>query len=174
MTFKEIMAALFSTSESTYYKWKKENRPIINLLSQYFSVKELEDFVTTSQITKFELIKELSVEELEAKLSNIGYYDRDQRVQEIILLLKKYSTKELLNALNYCFDKYEMTNRWNYDKYAIIEKIRNLLQDQSHNDLIIDFNEKIGFDFNINDIKAIEYLLMRFKVYNTLYEIEED
>lgn len=44
MTFKETMATLFSTAEGTYYKWKKEERPIIKLLDKYFSKEELEEF----------------------------------------------------------------------------------------------------------------------------------
>lgn len=54
MTFKETMAALFSTAEGTYYKWKREERPIILLLEKYFTKEDLEEFLETGKIRKFE------------------------------------------------------------------------------------------------------------------------
>ena len=57
MTFKQTMAKIFDTAEGTYYKWKKENRPIINLLDKYFSVNELNEFLNEKKISRFELHK---------------------------------------------------------------------------------------------------------------------
>ena len=58
MTFKETMAAIFSTAEGTYYKWKREKRPIIALLEKYFTKQDLEEFLQTGKISKFEVIQE--------------------------------------------------------------------------------------------------------------------
>jgi len=58
MTFKQTMAAIFNTAEGTYYKWKRENRLIIALLEKYFTQSDLEEFIETSKISKFELLKE--------------------------------------------------------------------------------------------------------------------
>ena len=44
MTEREIYMNLFDVSINTYYNWKKENRPIINLLDKYFSKEDLEEF----------------------------------------------------------------------------------------------------------------------------------
>lgn len=60
MTFKETMATLFSTAEGTYYKWKKEDRPIIKLLDKYFSKEELEEFLRTGKINKLENLNSYS------------------------------------------------------------------------------------------------------------------
>ncbi|MDY0122849.1 hypothetical protein [Sulfurimonas sp.] len=54
MTFKETMAAVFASSEGAYYKWKKENRPIITLLDKYFSREDLEEFLETGKVAKLE------------------------------------------------------------------------------------------------------------------------
>ena len=62
MTFKEVMAAIFSTAEGTFYKWKRENRPIISLLETYFNKEELEEFLKTGKISKMETLNR--VEEL--------------------------------------------------------------------------------------------------------------
>lgn len=61
MTFKETMATLFSTAEGTYYKWKKEERPIIKLLDKYFSKEELEEFLSTGKINKLENLNSYSL-----------------------------------------------------------------------------------------------------------------
>lgn len=58
MTFKETMAELFSTAEGTYYKWKREKRPIIALLDIYFSKEDIEEFLETGKISKFEILEE--------------------------------------------------------------------------------------------------------------------
>lgn len=56
MTFKETMANLFSASEGAYYKWKRENRPIIQLVDKYLSKENIEEFLKTGKIQKFETI----------------------------------------------------------------------------------------------------------------------
>ena len=61
MTFKETMAKLFSTSEGTYYKWKKEERPIIKLLEKYFDKADLEEFINENKITKIDKFKSLEI-----------------------------------------------------------------------------------------------------------------
>lgn len=75
MTFKETMAGLFATSEGTYYKWKKEKRPIINLLEAYFTKDELVEFLHTTQIRRQEIVKNYTLEELQNKLSDITMND---------------------------------------------------------------------------------------------------
>jgi hypothetical protein len=57
MTFKETMANLFSASEGAYYKWKREKRPIIQLVDKYLSKEDIEEFLETGEIKKFENIK---------------------------------------------------------------------------------------------------------------------
>lgn len=49
-----IMSQLFDFNSSTYYRWKKEKRPIINLLEKYFLKSDLEEFLETGRILKFE------------------------------------------------------------------------------------------------------------------------
>lgn len=74
MTFKQVMAGLFSTAEGTYYKWKKEKRPIITLLEKYFTKEDLEEFLEYGTIEKLEF----------ANSQDYGY-----RVAEFVKLLKK-------------------------------------------------------------------------------------
>lgn len=54
MVYKELMGKLFDYDPSTFYKWKKENRPIIKLLEKYFTKEELEEFLSTGKVNKFD------------------------------------------------------------------------------------------------------------------------
>jgi len=54
-TFKQTMAGLFSTAEGTFYKWKREQRPIISLLEKYFTKEDLEEFLETGAVARYEL-----------------------------------------------------------------------------------------------------------------------
>ena len=73
MTFKETMAELFSTAEGTYYKWKKEQRPIIALLEKYFTREDLEEFIQTGKIMKFEFVEEFKMLLLGSKLDYMEF-----------------------------------------------------------------------------------------------------
>lgn len=57
MSTRDIFIRLFDFSINTYYLWKKQNRPIINLLEKYFKKEELEEFLETGKIEKFEKSK---------------------------------------------------------------------------------------------------------------------
>lgn len=74
MTFKQVMATLFDTAEGTYYKWKKEKRPIISLLEKYFTKEDLEEFIEYGMVEKLEF----------ANLQDYG-----NRVAEFVKLLYK-------------------------------------------------------------------------------------
>ena len=61
MRIEILMSKLFGYSPQTYFNWKKESdkRPIINLLDKYFKKEELEEFLETGKIDKFENIENL-------------------------------------------------------------------------------------------------------------------
>lgn len=76
MTFKETMAELFSTAEGTYYKWKKEQRPIIALLEKYFTREDLEEFIQTGKISRFEMIEEFKMILQGSKLDYLSFISK--------------------------------------------------------------------------------------------------
>ncbi|MDY0314101.1 MAG: hypothetical protein RBR32_03405 [Bacteroidales bacterium] len=49
---------LLQNTVRTISNWKNENRPIITLLEKYFTKKDLEEFLDTGKISKFELLNE--------------------------------------------------------------------------------------------------------------------
>jgi len=54
---EQQIVQLFKFTRNTYYVWKKQKRPIINLLDTYFSEAELEEFLKSGKIQKLELMK---------------------------------------------------------------------------------------------------------------------
>ncbi|MDD2448454.1 MAG: hypothetical protein PHS42_03700 [Sulfurimonas sp.] len=56
MKIELLMSRLFGFSPQTYFNWKKDEnkRPIIKLLSMYTNKIELEEFLETGKIDKFE------------------------------------------------------------------------------------------------------------------------
>ncbi len=76
----KTIAKLVGNTERTIFAWKKEQRPIINLLEKYFSKQELEEFINTGKITKLE----------RNELVNRLFYNIDYEFVEKFLL-KSYS-----------------------------------------------------------------------------------
>jgi hypothetical protein len=58
MTYEQLMVKLFQFSSPTYYKWSKhEKRPIFDFLSYAFSKNDIEEWLSTSKISKIEILK---------------------------------------------------------------------------------------------------------------------
>ncbi len=56
MNNNELMSKLFGFSAPTYFRWKKENRPIIKLIEK-FSEEELVEYLSSGEITRLDDIK---------------------------------------------------------------------------------------------------------------------
>lgn len=70
------ISKLFDFANSTVYKWKKEKRPILELIDKYFIDEEIEEFLETGKIDKFE--KEKLQNDFFAKYKSIyfGYIEK--------------------------------------------------------------------------------------------------
>ena len=51
---QENIKKILDISDKTYYNWKNQNRPIIELLHKYFTDSEIEEFLQTDKIINFE------------------------------------------------------------------------------------------------------------------------
>ena len=66
---KKIILKILDIADKTYYNWKNEKKPIINLLEKYFTKEDLQEFIETSKIEKQERLNELL--EIEKKYNQI-------------------------------------------------------------------------------------------------------
>ena len=56
MSYEKRIVEIFGFSRNTYYVWKREGRPIIELMEKYFSTQDLEEFIQTRKISRFDII----------------------------------------------------------------------------------------------------------------------
>lgn len=65
MTREKIMLELFEFSAPTFYKWTKhEKRKIFDLLNYAFTLDELEEFITTNKIDKFNSLNNVKINDI--------------------------------------------------------------------------------------------------------------
>ncbi|MDD5406979.1 MAG: hypothetical protein PHE73_08595 [Sulfurovaceae bacterium] len=56
---REIMSRLCNISDKSYYVWRKKSHiKLIMLIEKYFTKKDLEEFLSTGKISKYEGIKQ--------------------------------------------------------------------------------------------------------------------
>lgn len=90
MNNTQLIAKLLSFTESTIFKWKKENRPILNLLQNYFTNEEIKEFLETGKVLKQEVVKNLSIEDINniKSLKNEMIFDEIKRTKERLKYLE--------------------------------------------------------------------------------------
>lgn len=60
-------------SKPSYYVWKRQGRPIFKLLETYFSKEELQEFLDTGKISKFETLEDFKMLLQRSKLDYLGF-----------------------------------------------------------------------------------------------------
>lgn len=176
VTYEQIMVELFEFSAPTYYKWKKhEKRKVFDLLEKYFTKEDLEEFLTIGKIQRYDEVEN-------------SKFDSYVRTSEIIKLLTKYTAEHLALSLAKSLESnHGISGRSKYlnnvkTKFDFLKELNNILGDLStekakeedtiFQSVIDDFNKNIGFDFNVIDKTVIAHIIMRYKVYNTLNNLD--
>lgn len=81
MKIEILMSQLFGFSPQTYFNWKKDEnkRPIISLLSQYFSKENLEEYLATGGVKRLDQINKYSliIYSITNMLNNFDYFQRN-------------------------------------------------------------------------------------------------
>jgi len=169
----KIMTNLFQFSRQSWNNWKKEERPIIALLEKYFTKEDLEEFLKTGEIVKFESLDKNFICE---------------RLPEILKLLTKYKTENLAIALAKSLESHGIISGTSKrlhktkEKEDFLRDLERILSDLSHEiskgedtnfqAVIKSFNNEIGFDFNADDKSIVYHIITRYRVYNTLYDLD--
>lgn len=171
MTEREVYMALFDISINTYYLWKRQRRPVFILLEKYFSKEDLEEFIFSKKISRFDT------------QGNKIYKDHI-RTSEIIMLLTKRKPKMLASTLAESLELHNVISSTSKrlknitTGYAFLGELEKILRDLSYDTdnnfhkIIDDFNKKIGFDFSEDDSWIVLQILSRYNVYSTLYDLE--
>jgi len=98
MTHKEVMAKLFDFNATTYYAWKKQNRPIINLIDRYFTKEDLQEFIekgSISTLDSFNQNKNIQDIEILNKVSSLVRKQLEKKINS----LDSVGTKTVINII---------------------------------------------------------------------------
>lgn len=121
MNKNEMYSELFDFNASTYHRWKKEKRPILKLI-EYFTSKEIIEFLETGKIQKFEKYQQQDVEQLD-KINDHILFDSLKKIHEIpnlfLLGKKEFWLKGFLEAVQ---------NTKFYNKNEFIDELMGLDQ----------------------------------------------
>jgi len=188
---KNQIKELLQISDVSYYRWRKQ-RKIFNLLEKYFTQQDLKDFLSKKgEIKKQELIKDLDVDELEYLIKNkIERFSSDERLKELIRFFSISNLQKLATALAAslrnngqdsgrakCLDNIPSMQQFiNILENIMDDKIVELKKDTVDHvfeSTLSDFNDKVSFDFSEEDKVIISHILDRYRVYNTLYNLEK-
>lgn len=177
---------LFQNTIRTISNWKVEKRPIISLIEKYFSKEDLEEFLKTGEIKKQELLKKQDAMQLELILRDKKILC--ERIAEIIKFLTKYTSDHLALSLAKSLESHGVISGTSKrlhkttGKEDFLRDLERILNDLSHEivegentefqSVIKSFNEEIGFDFSGDDKLIVYHIITRYRVYNTLYDLD--
>lgn len=126
MTFKQVMAGIFSTAEGTFYKWKKEERPIVALLERYFSKEDLEEFLNTGKVSRYEKSKLMSdlFEEIDYRYAQQFIYGNWCALRPYYYLLANASSESTVQTFKR--EIFELYNQKLIDNYDVSRYFENI------------------------------------------------
>lgn len=133
---KQAISKFLDISDRTVYKWKQENRPIIQFLYTYFQKNDLYEYIESGKMSKLELLSRMSditryeISLISRILESAEEYTTTHKVNREGFLIKLYRTvrdyggdpKEYIDFL----DKYDMKT-W--------ESLRNVIWGSSLDDV---------------------------------------
>ena len=93
---------LMGFSRNTYFNWRKEDRPVIKLIKDYFSEQDIKEFLETGQITKYRSVNEYH-KRVERQFTSLFKDIKETMDSEGLYLLLKFLNiykSELLSNIN--------------------------------------------------------------------------
>lgn len=103
---EELLVKLFGWSRTTYFSWKKEKRPIIELVHRYLDEDSIQEFLDTGKISKFEFLgssKDQLDEMNDLMIDNAIYSAKSKLVTvftpDLDAFLKTYYSQDLLRQI---------------------------------------------------------------------------
>jgi hypothetical protein len=103
---EDLLVKLFGWSRTTYFSWKKEKRPIIDLVHRYLDEESIQEFLDTGKIAKFEFIgssKDKLDEMSDLMIDNAIYTAKSKLVSvfesTLVDFLNTYYSKEILQQI---------------------------------------------------------------------------
>lgn len=126
MSKAKLISEILQVSERTIFRWKNENKPIIELLYKYFSDEDLTQFINSQKIEKFEGIDEF------------------QKIK--INFIKDFERKFIFSIVNYGMRFIDMIMERNKIVIGIYD-FNDLQIQQFYYSLIDNYNYRLFLDY---------------------------
>lgn len=175
LTERDVFMKLLDISVNTYYLWRRQERLVLSLLDKYFIKEDLEEFLVTGKVSKYEEVEN-------------SKFDNYVRTSEIIKFLTKHTAEHLASSLAICLESHGVISgtskrlRKTTKKFDFLDDLDKILRDLISEDskgestpfksIIDSFNKMIGFDFDKNDQPIVDHIIIRYRVYNTLHDLD--
>lgn len=168
------LSDLLGNSPKTISNWKKENRPIINLLYKYFKKEDLEEFLEIGKVNKFENLIEYTY------FSTVNFLDQLNFLSKNEFQGYNYFTDFLLDYIDkgYEFDRDNL--QWIGEVELKIfqnDFIKFLINNPNYKDLTLSHIEELRYLTSfINDFSTSNLLFLNMAIvdnFNILFDLRE-
>ncbi len=165
---------LMCYSRNTYYVWKREKRPIIELIDKYFEDSEITEFLETGKINKFENLSEYTY------FSTVNFLDKLNFLDKNEFDGYNYFTDFLLDYIDkgYEFDKDNL--QWIGEAELKVfqnDFIKFLINNPNYKDLTLLHIEELRYLTSfINDFSTSDLLFLNMAIvdnFNILFDLRE-
>lgn len=135
----ENISKLFDFANSTVYKWKKEKRLILDLFDKYFTDEDIEEFLNTGRIERFEITQNNNYIIHKSvrlyKMVNLKLTPQAKKVfYEELKKINSYKIEDISNIIFYSIKDEDLDSKQNYingvskisirlDLFKLFEKI---------------------------------------------------
>lgn len=149
----EAVSTILGCSISGYYKWKKQNRLIINLLEKYFTKEDLKEFIKIGKIMRIENNKDQELLNNEAsKIYNhfiSSLYEKDKSLLKLFLIVINNANKNNLNLNLNFIDLIFDSKGEKEDKINLLKEFNKL---QNNNNILFFYSVKYMIQNEFKDI----------------------
>ncbi|MCT7472945.1 hypothetical protein [Aliarcobacter cryaerophilus] len=129
---KEHIKKILDISDKTYYNWKNQNRPIIELLYKYFTDSEIEEFLQTGEIINFETTNYIKYNFM--KINKDKYIQNFKSISLSIRSIYEESIKDF-----YFYFLSNLKNKKNFFSSTDYEYESNLIEKYDFNKALSDY-----------------------------------
>jgi hypothetical protein len=152
---RNIISKLCNISEKSYYVWKnKSHTTLIELLERYFTKDELDEWINTGKIEKFELIRKIKLEDLKKIVYNNSIKSEEPNIVDINVKLNQFQNISLLVFLSL----FEHKKNISQNGYEYIAKSEYLKEAEAIKNVLIEIADTLNISSSINIDKIEEYL----------------
>jgi len=137
---KKITCKLFSFTEKTLYNWRKENRPVIELIENYISEEEIIEFLQMGKISKLEVLNSINPEKINT-YSLFTHIVQSENIETITKFLFSFKSKKALASFDDAFEEFSKDeSKASFSVYREIQPYMNL-------ETLIDIKRMSSLDF---------------------------